>query len=435
MAALVEGEPKRQKTEDEWLVIETTYHSTYGCYRGRRWSRAERICQDMVRKIGPFATREAAIEAAVGARKYNESFCDDESGAFDGEPPWNSAALENYDNDDEVLIEVKTVAAQAAKEADDEAYLAHARAEARWEGVFNEAVWAKRVAAAGRVHYSRSPMPYDIKADLEVTELTAGAVSDAAAAAATTLHFQPSPEASKPGPFDREASARKNAAFAAALSSLCARCPQLRELHFYAGSLPGVVLTEECVEAMATAAPHLATTLVLLRVGGDLSPEALEALAFFAGLERLDITLCITCGFGGENYGSDSDDSDADDKGHPYNAGLRAIFAAAPRLAQIDLGYGDQDMTRYLWDYCVSSRCVDMIQDEYPDCLITMGKARDFPLPHGQANLEMVREALQELAESHEDAGIRALAQEALDDPEGIEMLDEEDEEDGADDY
>jgi len=122
MASLVEA----QTPADEWLVIETTYHSSYGCYRGRRWSRAERICQDLVRVVGPFETREAAVEAAGGVRDSNEMFDDDEAGRYAGEPPWDSADASNYDNDDEVRVEVKTVAAHEAQLRDDEQHMAEA---------------------------------------------------------------------------------------------------------------------------------------------------------------------------------------------------------------------------------------------------------------------------------------------------------------------
>ena len=58
-------------------------------------------------------------------------------------------------------------------------------------------------------------------------------------------------------------------------------------------------------------APHLARSLVALRcTGADLSPEALAALAGFRALERLDITDCVSSGYGDIDFdcGYDSDD-------------------------------------------------------------------------------------------------------------------------------
>ena len=272
------------------------------------------------------------------------------------------------------------------------------------------------------MHYSPRPRPYDIKADLEVTDLTAGAVSDAAAAAATTIRFEKAP-------VQGASAAEANRTVAAALAALCARCPQLAELHFFR-----VSLTEECVDALASAAPHLATTLVFLRVSGDISPDTLESFAFFARLEHLDIAYCLSteygaggCDFGG--YDSDSDDSAADDKGHPYNAGLRAVLdAAGSTLQTVDLGYGDGDMTRYLWDYCLSHRCIHFLQGEFTVTFM-MSKTRDYPVPRAEKTRELMTEALVELAATHEDAGIRALAQVLLDDkPDSDDGDDDEDE-------
>ena len=52
-----------------------------------------------------------------------------------------------------------------------------------------------------------------------------------------------------------------------------------------------------------------------------------------------------------------------------------------PGLQQLDLGYGDDEMTRYFWDYCVSQRGMMQLQSARPDMGITMS-ADHSPIPH-----------------------------------------------------
>ena len=198
-----------------------------------------------------------------------------------------------------------------------------------------------------------------------------------------------------------------------ALAGLCRAMPALREIHYF-----GRDLSEERVRATLAAAPHLARQLTVLRCAGgcELSPETLAALSGFKALERLDISNCVSCGFC-DDQGYDSDGRDGSTKPKTYDAALEAVVKAAPQLAQLDFGYGDESMTRYFWDYCVSEKCVNKLQRAYPRLELTMSDSND-PIPQpfcgGDAEQEQAMlEAITALA-SDEDEGIRANAAKAL---------------------
>ena len=91
----------------------------------------------------------------------------------------------------------------------------------------------------------------------------------------------------------------------------------------------------------------------------------------------------------------------------PHEGALPALMA----LLRVD-----DDMTRYLWDYCLSPRCAEQVQEDHGVAL-TMAEMRSSPLPWapGGALDELLQETIREIAEQHEDPGIRGLAQLALD--------------------
>ena len=117
------------------------------------------------------------------------------------------------------------------------------------------------------------------------------------------------------------------------------------------------------------------------------------------------------------------------------------MLAATPQLAQLDLGYGDDSMTRYFWDYCVSDGAMRRLQRAHRRVCVTMSGERD-PLPPPWAGGEReeagaVGRAICALAEDG-DEGIRANARKALrgeaddgEEDDGEENDDDDDEEEG----
>ena len=152
----------------EWIVVETEYPTECGCYRGRRWTRLDLIQRSDVKTHGPYFTRAEAIDGAreLASREYH----------FEGEdfddlddPPWDSANLENYDNDEEVRFEVMTRMEHDASVADDRSYVALEFGKLRYDAKLREKVLVAQVRSAGRVYYGFNG-EMDIAAELEVVE-------------------------------------------------------------------------------------------------------------------------------------------------------------------------------------------------------------------------------------------------------------------------
>ena len=130
------------------------------------------------------------------------------------------------------------------------------------------------------------------------------------------------------------------------------------------------------------------------------------------------------------------DDPFGKNKTCAYDGALEAVLAAAPRLEQLDFGYGSDDMTRYFWDYCVSSGAITRFQRAYPSVRFTMANDMDpIPPPFQGGDAEesaAVFAALKELAQDEEDEGVGENAKLALL-GERIEDDDEEDDDDDDD--
>ena len=333
--------------EPEWLVITTEYPTEYGCYRGRRWSRAELIVRRSTEIAeGPFKTRTAAVRAAKRLRDREcPHFEDWESQTtFDEEPPWDSSALGNWDNDEEVTIEVLTRTEHEAKTAADKKYLAIQREKAVFDRALKTEMLKRHIQTVGQVHYSHPPQPWDIKADLEAENeqpaLVAARMRLAFARSGDSEHTETATLTLSPDLFEKVASritiedpstiktlvrrlvrvgtceeipaddpakATARSLMFRALSSdsyralpaavqelydsscvhtlaaLTSACPQLEEIHHF-----GEFWSKAFGHALK-AAPHLATGLKLLRLhpalGSEMSPEDLKALKPFKSLE------------------------------------------------------------------------------------------------------------------------------------------------------
>ena len=96
--------------DEEWVVVEETYPSAWGCYSGQPpRSDAKRIALTEFRVVGWHAEYDQAEEAARECMERSEWFGSwGEEYYADEPPPYNSMHGENYDNDEEVLIYVQT---------------------------------------------------------------------------------------------------------------------------------------------------------------------------------------------------------------------------------------------------------------------------------------------------------------------------------------
>mmetsp|Transcript_10775 Transcript_10775/g.32416 ORF Transcript_10775/g.32416 Transcript_10775/m.32416 type:complete len:141 (+) Transcript_10775:726-1148(+) len=120
-----------------------------------------------------------------------------------------------------------------------------------------------------------------------------------------------------------------------------------------------------------------------------------------------------------------------------YDAPLQALVKHCPRLTQIDLGYGDKEMNRYLWDYCVSNRVVDVLECEREGLKITTsGETQPLPFrfPDGARQKVGTAKAILRRLAKDKDPGIRTHAAQMLDSG-ATRFYDSDDDNDDSDDY
>lgn len=140
-----------------------------------RWSRAEAICSGYYELScsDEYPTEAAANEAAIEERRQQDHFEDSEDHwEANPLPPFNSGALGNYDNDEEVKIEVMTPDEYNQRVAGDESCLINARKRARNLANAKREHVKKQLAQSGRCHYhypKRNGM-VDVPAQLELVE-------------------------------------------------------------------------------------------------------------------------------------------------------------------------------------------------------------------------------------------------------------------------
>lgn len=62
--------PSDAEDDDRFVIVTTTYPSTYGCYRGRSWSKADMICNSHVEVS---KKKYASYESAVKGRRESDT--------------------------------------------------------------------------------------------------------------------------------------------------------------------------------------------------------------------------------------------------------------------------------------------------------------------------------------------------------------------------
>jgi len=396
------------------VVVTTQYPTSYGCHRGKRWSRAEAICSGYYELScsDEYPTEAAANEAAIEERRQQDHFEDSEDHwEANPLPPFNSGALGNYDNDEEVKIEVMTPDEYNQRVAGDESCLINARKRARNFANAKREHEKKLLEQSGRCHYhypKRNGM-VDVPAQLELVEPPTKTKASKKRKKEETE--PPKEHAKEEGPDPMSVAFAKftsdwlnvnNPTNLATLASLryvmctenkanemtvgtdpflliLSRCLALEELHFDVNqSNPSSRMTDaDYIQTILTTAPHLAKTLKVLSFqGGDLYPATIAELGRFTGLERLDI---------GDRFSLEGgcDVNPYDDEPHPYDLELLQCVKGLPFLQRLDLGYGG-DMQRYCFDYCLSPAGFTNVKDHLEvtngmDCEVTMSQSRE---PH-----------------------------------------------------
>jgi hypothetical protein len=105
---------------NDYLVVVTTYPTTYGANSGVERTEREFLMQSDVDTYGPDGCQNDPDKPVSSFKEYkdavacareilnNECYFTDHGYPADAEPPFDSADFKNYDNDEEVLIAVMT---------------------------------------------------------------------------------------------------------------------------------------------------------------------------------------------------------------------------------------------------------------------------------------------------------------------------------------
>jgi hypothetical protein len=115
-----EDEEDEEEFIDTYVVVTETYPTTYGANRGTTYDRGLMIALTKFEVTQDFDTHQEALEHGIKLRDASCWFTDYEYREGidnDNNPPWDSAQMKNYDNDQEVRIQI-----MATMDYDDWAY-------------------------------------------------------------------------------------------------------------------------------------------------------------------------------------------------------------------------------------------------------------------------------------------------------------------------
>ena len=424
--ATADKKRKAKDNDDKYVVVTTRYPTSYGCHHGREWTTAELIWRsDVQASKESYDTKEEAIEAARKVRDDECEFQDcEEIIDEDDLPPWDSSIMANYDNDEEVIIDVMTRAEYQAQVEENQRYLNNARFEKQFESKVERGVLAEKAKAIGRVFYSFPPQPYDIPAELEMDDSSdrqeilkkdLGSLKSLRFAGGklwkASIDFWNESEDTEQDP--------KKAPPDLLLETL-ARCSNLEELHLKLTDSFQTELSSGYIDKILEVAPHLSETLKVLSTPMiHISPDGLKSIASFSQLEQLDIWESMTT----EHWEDDNDDMNGFGSTEvlPYDNALEECILNLPKLERLDLGNGDYESQRYLHDYSLSREALSNVRDEMREHkgVVTMTERRtppDYPVHARAAMMAAARSrVLLALSQNQEEGPeIRQLATDAL---------------------
>ena len=394
---------------DHYVVVTTYYPSSYGCNKGKSWTRAE-IAANSDMTVTPYSYEDKA-DAIADAHDIRM-----ESGYFDewqediGEPPFDSAKMKDYDNDDEVLIQVMTKREYSRLylqlKADNEAYLAKKREKANFEMKLKDEMFALQIQdASPRVHYSTFPRAFDIPADLEIKEEGGTfVIKDTRKAKARGIRsvFIKGKELFHPRKDDRIP--------IQILMTACAEYSGIEEIHIHMESdSQRDDVPARFFQVLLKAAPRIGWTLKVLSIqGGKISPDTLISIGnHCTSLEHLDVADTFACGL----HGCDDDSIDKPDD-HAFNSAILHCLDNLESLRRLDLGFsGKEDV---FFSFCMSQSLHDFMVHE-KGLEVTMSRQRN---PQAwsshEAQLAAKHVVLSKFASIKDNPALRSLAVNAL---------------------
>ena len=400
---------------DHYVVVTTYYPSSYGCNTGKNWTRAEiAIHSDMT--VTPYSYEDKA-DAIANAHDIRT-----ESGYFDewqediGDPPFDSAKMKDYDNDDEVLIQVMTKREYSRLylqiKADNEVYLAKKREEANFELKLKDEMFALQIQdASPRVHYSTFAKAYDIPADLEIKEESGKFVihdtRKAKAITKTNSHdirsilikgkdlFRPMQDDRIPIQI---------------LMTACSEYSSIEEIHIHMESCTQRdEVPAHFFEVLLKAAPRIGWTLKVLSIqGGKISPNTLVSIGnHCTSLEHLDVADTFACGL----HGCDDDSIDKPDD-HAFNRAILHCLDNLESLRRLDLGFFGKESV--FFSFCMSQSLYDFMVHE-KGLEVTMSRQRN-PQTWSSHDAQLAAKytVLSKFASTKDNPAFRSLAVSAL---------------------
>jgi len=359
------GAPTIVIMSDDYVIVTETYPTSYGCNRGRNWNRAEMICRtDVDVSTEKYSNYNEAVTKAREIRDNSEWFTDYEPPAGDDDlPPFNSRDLRNYDNDEEILIRVMKQSEIDKERADDQEYLELAREKARFEATLkSELVKIQVRDSGGKVFYSRMYPDSQIPAEFEFDESKDDGSKFVLPTNANEIKSVMYKVRDDKDHRDKVLRGDKAVLFDSDLMKLLMACTSLEELYLQSSGFQ-THLDKEFIEGVVTKAPHLKDTLKVLSVRGpglELPPWTFKAIGkSFNNLTRLDVSDVFST-----EYWNDPDPfSDEYRNKMPYDEPLIECIRNLSHLRRLDLGNGDPEMRRYLYDYSLSHNAVRDAKD------------------------------------------------------------------------
>ncbi len=291
-----------------------------------------------------YNTYDEAVDAAREMRSNNDWFTDYEPDDDDEDlPPYDSAVMENWDSDEEVRIRVMKESQFHRERAEDQEYLERARDLTMFEAALKSEMIKLQVEdSGGKVFYSHLYPDCQIPAEFEFDESKQMFDLPDNASEVKSVMFKVQRDISGNvlrGDKEIEVSG---------LMKLLIACTSLEELYLRSSGFQ-TTIDSEFFEGIIAEAPHLCQTLKILSISHlELTPWALKVIGkTFPNLIRLDISDCFST-----NYWSEPPIyEDYESAALPYDEPLLECVGDLPNLKRLDLGHGNQEMQRYLFDY------------------------------------------------------------------------------------
>lgn len=344
---------------DNFLVVETQYPTQYGCHSGQSFSQEYIWRNSSVGVSGPYATRAEADRIAENIRDSSEFFDDWASCSaelFADGPPFDSALRENYDNDEELMIQVLSEDVYdedrfEKKRIIDETIKRHEK-----KRIAEASKKAAKIAKKGRVHYSFPAKDYDIKAELEVHFEHTKPLEDYTNLSTIKSILFRECNGMREGGLDRESSFQ----FMLGMINLST---SLEELHWH-----NAHCNDEKLKALLDAAPHLSNTLKVFSIphARELTPSAVEMLSFFESLEVIVLDGSFSTGY----YDFDLNSGPCFSEIYPFDGPLDRVFNCLPKLKEFSVNHYDQESKVYFYKYCCSHEAMDSFRAEFPKVAI-----------------------------------------------------------------